>query len=201
VTSTDIKHTNKSFLSQLGGLFPYFSLWVEGWLWVGWVVSFDGFDYCFLFVVGGARNKLGSTLLTLILTPLKPNTQSVCGFGCTLLNSAQILLDHLLTQSSFLKTCNQIGNLLLKLDVLFGSMKKLTLERDTSFTRRGQDCLARRMNKFMLKIFNLNGSSLQLRSKQRATSASTQKCGTRFELSEFQQSTIKQTSNMRVYES
>jgi hypothetical protein len=164
-------------------------------------VSFGGFDCCILFMVGGARNKLGSTLLTLILTPLKPNTQSVCGFGCTLLNSAQILLDHLLTQSSFLKTCNQIGNLLLKLDVLFGSMKKLTLERDTSFTRRGQDCLARRMNKFMLKIFNLNGSSLQLRSKQRATSASTQKCGTRFELSEFQQSTIKQTSNMRVYES
>jgi hypothetical protein len=100
-------------------------------------VSFDGFDYCFLFMIGGARNKLRSTLLTLILTPLKPNTQSVCGLGCTLLNPAQILLDHLLTQSSFLKTCNQIGNLLLKLGVLFGSIEKVTLERDTCFTRRG----------------------------------------------------------------
>jgi hypothetical protein len=88
-------------------------------------------------MVGGARNKLGSTLLTLILTPLKPNTQSACGFGCTLLNPTQILLDHLLTQGSFLKTCSQIGNLFLKLGVLFGSMKKLTLKRNTCFTRRG----------------------------------------------------------------
>jgi hypothetical protein len=137
VTNTARKHANKSFLSRLGGFFPYFFLWVKGWLWVGWVVSFGGFDCCFLFVVGRARNKLGNTLLTLILTPLKPNTQSVCGFSCTLLNLAQILLDHLLTHSSFLKTCNQIGNLLLKLGVLFGSIEKLTLERDTCFTRRG----------------------------------------------------------------
>jgi hypothetical protein len=43
----------------------------------------------------------------------------------------------------------------------------------------------------VLKIINLNGSSLQIRSKQRATSASTQKCGTSFfELSAFQPSTI-----------
>jgi hypothetical protein len=110
---------------------------VEGWLWVGWVVSFGGFDCCFLFMVGGARNKLESTLLTLILTPLKRNTQSVCGLGCTLLNPTQILLDHFLTQSSFIKTCSQVGNLLLKLGVLFGSMEKLTLERKTCFTRRG----------------------------------------------------------------
>jgi hypothetical protein len=128
-------------------------------------VRFGGFDCCFLFVVGGARCKLGSTLLTLILTALKPNTQSVCGLGCTLLNPAQISLDHLLTQSSFLKMCSQIGNLLLKLGVLFGSMEKLTLKRDTCFIRRGQDCVARRIIKFVLKIFNLNGSSLQLRSK------------------------------------
>jgi hypothetical protein len=100
-------------------------------------VSFGGFDCCFLFVVGGASNKLGSTLLTFILTPLKTNTQSVCGFGCTLLNPAQILLDHLLTQSSFLKTCSQIGNLLLKLGVLFGSKKKLTLERKTHASQGG----------------------------------------------------------------
>jgi hypothetical protein len=76
VTHTAIKHANKSFLSRFGGggLFPHFSLGVEGRLWVGWVVSFDGVD-CFLFlVVGGARNELGSTLLTFILTPLKTNT-------------------------------------------------------------------------------------------------------------------------------
>jgi hypothetical protein len=29
VTSTAIKHENKSFLSQLGGFFPHFSLGVE----------------------------------------------------------------------------------------------------------------------------------------------------------------------------
>jgi hypothetical protein len=57
------------------------------------------------------------------------------------------------------------------------------------------------MIKFVLKIFNLNGSSLQIRSKQRSTSAGTQKCGTRFELSEFQSGTIKQASNMRMHES
>jgi hypothetical protein len=113
VTSTATKHAYKSFLSQLGGFFPRFSLWAEGWLWIGWVMSFDGFDCCFLFVVGGAMNKLGSTLLTLILTPLKPNTQSVCGLGCTLLNPAQILLDYFLAQNSFLKTCSQISDLLL----------------------------------------------------------------------------------------
>jgi hypothetical protein len=129
VTSTAIKYANKRFLSRLRGFFSYFSLWVEGWLWVGWVVSFGGFDCCFLFMVGGARNKLRSTLLTLILTPLKPNTQSVCGLGCTLLNPAQILLNYFLAQNSFLKTCSQISNLLLKLGVLFDSIKKLTLER------------------------------------------------------------------------
>jgi hypothetical protein len=55
---------------------------------------------------------------------------------------------------------SQIGNLLLKLSVLFGSMEKLTLERDICFTRRGQNSVARRMIKFVHKIFNLNGSSL-----------------------------------------
>jgi hypothetical protein len=62
-----------------------------------------GFDCCFLFVVGGAENKLGSTLLAHILTPLKTNAQSVCGFGCTLLNLTQVLLNHFLTQFGFLK--------------------------------------------------------------------------------------------------
>jgi hypothetical protein len=137
VTSTATKYVNKGFLSRLGGFFPYFSLWVEGWFWVRWVVSFGGFDCCFLSVVDGARNKLGSTLLTLILTPLKANTQFVYGFNCTLLNPAQILLDHFFIQNSFLKPCSQIGNLLLKLSVLFGSMEKLNLERNTCFIRRG----------------------------------------------------------------
>jgi hypothetical protein len=92
-------------------------------------VSFGGFDCCFLFVVGGAGNELGSTLLTLILTSLKPYTQSVCALDCTLLNPAQILLDHFLAQNSFLKTCSQICDLLLKLCVLFGIMEK---QRDAS---------------------------------------------------------------------
>jgi hypothetical protein len=160
VTSTATKHANKSFLSQLGGFLPCFSLWIEEWLWVRWVVSFGGFDYCFLFMVGGARNKLESTLLILIITTLKPNPQSVCGFGCTLLNPAQVLLNHLITQHDFLKMCSQIGKLLLKLGVLFGSMKKLTLERDTCFTRRGQNNVARREIEFVLKILNLNGRSI-----------------------------------------
>jgi hypothetical protein len=52
----------------------------------------------------------------------------------------------------------------------------------------------------VLKIFNLNGSSLQIRFKHRATSVGTQKCGTSFEPSEFQSDTIKQASNTRVNE-
>jgi hypothetical protein len=81
VTSTAIKHANKSFLSRLGGFFLHISLGVEGWLGIGYVVGFGEFDCCFLFVIVGARNELGSTLITLILTPLKTNTQFVCGFG------------------------------------------------------------------------------------------------------------------------
>jgi hypothetical protein len=104
---------------------------------IGSVVSFDGFDCFILLMVGGAKNELGSTLLTLILTPLKTSTQLVCGFGYTILNPTQILLNHLLTQNSFLKMCSQIGNLLLKLSVLFSSMEKLTLERITQFTWMG----------------------------------------------------------------
>jgi hypothetical protein len=97
-------------------------------------MSFGGFDCCFLFMVGGAGNEFRSTL---ILTPLKTNTQSVCGFGCTLLDPAQILLNYFLAQNGFLKTRSEISDLLLKLDVLLGSMEKLTLERDICFTRRG----------------------------------------------------------------
>jgi hypothetical protein len=135
VTGTTTKHAHKSFLSRLGGFFPHFYLRVEGRLWIGWVVSFGEFDYFLLLVVGGARNEFESTLLTLILTPLKINTQFVCGFSCTLLNPTQIILNHLLTQNGFLKTHSQISDLLLKLGVLFDSMKKLTLERDTFRTK------------------------------------------------------------------
>jgi hypothetical protein len=137
VISTATKHAHKSFLSWLRGFFPYFSLWVEGWLWIGWVMGFGWFECFLFFMVTGARNKLRSTLLTFLLTSLKPNTHSVCGFDYTLLNPAQILLGHFLTQSNFIKTCSQIGNLLLKLGVLFGSMEKIILERNTHFTRRG----------------------------------------------------------------
>jgi hypothetical protein len=200
VTSTTTKHANKIFLSRLRVFFPCFSLWVEGWLWVRWVVSFGWFDCFLFFMVAQAMNKLRSTLLTFLLISLKPNPQSVCGFGCTLLNPAQVLLNHFLAQSNFLKASSQIGNLLLNLGVLFGSMEKLTFERNTCFTRREQDCVARGMIKFVLKILNLNSRSLQIRSKHRTTSASTQECGTSFELSEFQPGTVKQPSNMGVNE-
>jgi hypothetical protein len=75
VTSTATKHAHKSFLSWLGGFFPHFSLGVEGWLSIRWVLSFGGFDCCFLFVVCGAGNRLESTFFTLVYTSLKPNTQ------------------------------------------------------------------------------------------------------------------------------
>jgi hypothetical protein len=48
-------------------------------------MSFGGVECFLLFVVVGARNQLGSTLLTLVLTSLKANIQFVCGLGCTLI--------------------------------------------------------------------------------------------------------------------
>jgi hypothetical protein len=93
VTSTAIKYANKSFLSRLGGIFPHFSLGVEGWLWTGWIVTFGGFDGFLLLMVVGARNTLESTHPILVITSLKPNTQFVCGFDCTLLNLTQIILN------------------------------------------------------------------------------------------------------------
>jgi hypothetical protein len=112
VNSTATKHVNKGFLSQLGGFFPYFSLGVEGLIWIGWVVTFGGFDCFLLFVVVGGRNKLGSTLLTFVLISLKPKTQCVCGLGCTLLNLTQIILNNFLTHHRSLKMRSQIRNLL-----------------------------------------------------------------------------------------
>jgi hypothetical protein len=113
VTRTATKHVNKSFLSRLGGFPLHISLRIEGWLWIGWIMGFGWFEYFLFFMVARARNKLRSTPLTLFLTPLKPNTQSVCGLGCTFLDPAQILLDHFLAQNSFLKMCSQISDLLL----------------------------------------------------------------------------------------
>jgi hypothetical protein len=51
----------------------------------------------------------------------------------------------------------------------------------------------------VLKIFNLNGSSLQIRSKQQTGGASTKQCGTSFELFESQPDTIKQASNTGMH--
>jgi hypothetical protein len=72
LTSTTTKLANKSFFFRLGGFSLHFSLRVEGWLLIGWVVGFGWFECFLLFVVVGARNKLRSTLLTLNLTSLKP---------------------------------------------------------------------------------------------------------------------------------
>jgi hypothetical protein len=48
VIGTATKHANKSFISRLRGFLPCFSLWDEGWLWIGWVMGFGWFE-CFLF--------------------------------------------------------------------------------------------------------------------------------------------------------
>jgi hypothetical protein len=73
VTSTATKHAHEGFLSWLGGFSLHTSLWVEGWLWIGWVMGFGWFECFLFFMVAGARNKLRSTLLILFLTSLKPN--------------------------------------------------------------------------------------------------------------------------------
>jgi hypothetical protein len=122
VTSTATKHANESFLSRLGGFFPFLCLGIERCLWIRWVVSFGGFECFLLFVVVGAWNILGSTLLTIVLTSLKANTQLVGGLGCTLFHMVQIILNHILTYHSSLKMRIQIGNLMFYLSVLFGSM-------------------------------------------------------------------------------
>jgi hypothetical protein len=129
VTSAAIKHAHKTFLSRLEGFFPHFSLGVEGRLWIRWVVSFGWFECFLLLVVVGAMDKLRSTLLILVLTPLKTNTQYVCGFCGTLLNSTQIILNHFLAQNSSFMVSSQISDLLLQLSILFGGMEKLILER------------------------------------------------------------------------
>jgi hypothetical protein len=103
VTSTATKYAHKSFISRLGGFFLHTSLVVEQWLEIGWVVGFGRFECFVLFVVVGSRDKFGSTLLNLFLTSLKPNIQFVCGFGYTLLNPAQVLLNYFLTHHSSLK--------------------------------------------------------------------------------------------------
>jgi hypothetical protein len=104
VTRAATKHVNVNFLTWIWGIFLHTSHGVEGWHGIGWLVGFDGFQCFFLFVIIGARNKLGSTLFTFILTSLKTNPQFVCEFGCTLLNSTQILPNHFLTHNGSLKT-------------------------------------------------------------------------------------------------
>jgi hypothetical protein len=137
LTSTARKHANKTFLSQLGGFFPHFSLGVKGRLWIEWVVSFGGFDYFLLLVIVGTRDKLRSTLVTLVLTPLKAKTQFVCGFGCTLLSPTQVILNQFLTHHSPFKARSQISNMPLQLGILFGTMEKVTLEKTTHLAWRG----------------------------------------------------------------
>jgi hypothetical protein len=66
-------------------------------------VNFGGFDCFLLLVVVGARNKLGSSILTPVLTSLKSNTQLVCGLGCTLFHMILVILNHFLTHHSSLK--------------------------------------------------------------------------------------------------
>jgi hypothetical protein len=100
-------------------------------------VSFGGFDYFLLLVIVGARDEHRSILYTLVLTPLKTNTQLVCGFGYTLLNTTQIIINHFLTHSCHLKMRSQVGNLLLYIGVLFDSIEKLTLTRTAHYARRG----------------------------------------------------------------
>jgi hypothetical protein len=60
----------------------------------------------------------------------------------------------------------------------------------------GINSVVRRMIKFVLKTFNLNGRILQIRSKRRATSVGIEKCGTSFELSKFQPDNIKFTCHL-----
>jgi hypothetical protein len=66
-------------------------------------------------------------------------------------------------------------------------------------SRRRETAKANERHEFVLKILNLNGSSLQIKSKHRTSSTSTQKCGTSLELFEFQPSTIKEASNRRIH--
>jgi hypothetical protein len=104
VTHAVTKDANINFLTSLWSIFLYTSLGIEGWLGIGWVVGFVGFECFFLFMIIGDRNKLRSTLFTFILVSLKTNTQFVCGFSFTLLNSIQVILNYFHTHPGSLKT-------------------------------------------------------------------------------------------------
>jgi hypothetical protein len=69
VTSTVIKHANKSFLCWLRGFFPCFSFWVEGWFWIGWVMGFGWFECFLFFMIAGARNKNLGALFSHLSNP------------------------------------------------------------------------------------------------------------------------------------
>jgi hypothetical protein len=132
VTSMATKHANKSFLSWLGGFFLHTSHGVKGWLGIGWVASFGGFDGFLRFVVVGGRNKPRITLLILVLTSLKANTQFVCGYGCSSIHPQSVSCSQYFSQVE--KSNRQPPSLV---SVLFGSMEKLTLEKITHLPRSG----------------------------------------------------------------
>jgi hypothetical protein len=92
VTRMATKYANVNFLTWIWSIFLHTSLGVEGWLGIGLVVGFNGFQCFFLFVIIDARNKLGSTIFTFILISLKTNTQIIFGFW---LQSPQLDSSHL----------------------------------------------------------------------------------------------------------
>jgi hypothetical protein len=94
VTSTVTKHANKSFLSRLRGFFPYFSLWVEGWLWIGWVMGFGWFK-CFLFFMvlelGINLEALFSPFFSHLLNQISNLYVDLVAFSSTRLKSSSII--------------------------------------------------------------------------------------------------------------
>jgi hypothetical protein len=112
VISTAIKHANKSFLSRRGGFFPHFFLWIEGWLWIGWVVGFDWFECFLFFVVVRARIKLEHSSPP--LSHMSQTQHPICMW--IWLHSLQHGSNHsqsFFHKNSLLKMCSHIGNLLL----------------------------------------------------------------------------------------
>jgi hypothetical protein len=72
VTRTATKHANINILTWIWSIFLQTSLGVEGWLGIRWVVGFCWFEWFLLFVIMGARNKLGNTFSPLSLHLSKP---------------------------------------------------------------------------------------------------------------------------------
>jgi hypothetical protein len=88
------KHANENLLSQLGEFSLHISLWVEGWLWIGWVMGFGWFECFLFFMAAGARNKLRSTLLTLfshLSNPIQNLYVDLVALSSTQLKSSSII--------------------------------------------------------------------------------------------------------------